>query len=198
MNNGLYGNRKAAAEVFGKYAVSFSESWKGGIRNLYDKLGLSREMSAGEFLDNHTALLIFKPFMSAERYAVAQKKILDIQLSGIAQHLGITGGPFFKPSHGYCLECMTQELRDMGYAFPHRVHQLVGVALCPFHDTKLGNLNHQDHAFHCINGLVLPVAHSTPPIPSLNISTDPGYLEVSRKFGAWVYFILNNGLPHRS
>lgn len=151
-------------------------------------------MSAGEFLDDHHALPLFKPFMSAERYRAVQEKILGVQATGIIQKLGIRGMSLFKSSYCYCWECMNQEFNNLGHAFQHRSHQLPGVNLCPIHDIALGTLDKEDMSFRCLDGLVIPVA-DIPSASPLKVYSNPEHDGISRKYGVWVQFILDKRLP---
>lgn len=196
LSNGLYGDREQISRVFGVSNMNFSGTLKGGVGIFYEKLGISTEISANEFVDSHIVLPLFKPFMSTERYNLVQKKILSARSPGVAQLLGIIGMPFFKPWHYYCHECMKKDLESVGFAYSRRAHQVMGVVGCTVHGALLGTFDMEDKAFKCVDGLVFPVSDNAQSAPRIMIPNSQEYSAPLRRFDEWVQFILHGKMPN--
>jgi hypothetical protein len=55
--NSLYGDKELISRHFDKSFINSPGPLKGGVGNFYEKLRVSNEISANEFLDNHHGVL---------------------------------------------------------------------------------------------------------------------------------------------
>jgi TniQ protein len=106
-----------------------------------DHLPFGHHYTVDWFIDHHTLLPFYSPFMPPERLM----RVREIMIQGRATaplHLMIgvvtkkTASP---PWLRYCPECVEHDRKLFGECYWHRLHQVVGVEICPLHKTFLEN-----------------------------------------------------------
>lgn len=112
-----------------------------GISKLVQRLIVRGINSPEELIYNHTLYPYYKPFLSDEK----RVKVLNLMISSsnIVQN--------YKPKDysiirnhkiiNYCPVCISQDIEAFGETYIHRIHQIPGLFICPFHNTIL----HQIH-----------------------------------------------------
>lgn len=91
-----------------------------------------------KLLEKHTLYPFYSPFLPASR--AQQLKEMMIANNGQSIHMltGIISGAICtKHSLYYCSSCFTEDLKQYGEPYFHRIHQVPGVFVCPKHNVWL-------------------------------------------------------------
>ncbi|MBD2198575.1 MULTISPECIES: TnsD family Tn7-like transposition protein [Calothrix] len=92
------------------------------------------------FIDNHTLLPFYRPFLPPERLHLIQEDMGGDNGSKIHARLGIVAGIIEMPEHlRFCPLCIEDDRKQFGECYWHRLHQLPGVEVCPIHEVFLEN-----------------------------------------------------------
>lgn len=90
--------------------------------------------SPEEILARHTLLPYFSSVLTPNRFNNARDKMLQPSNAGAQGQLGILASTIKNFRYlRYCPDCLESDREHMGEAYWHRVHQVPGVLLCPFH-----------------------------------------------------------------
>lgn len=90
------------------------------------------------FIDNHTLLPFYSPFLPLERLQLIRQDMCSDNGSKIHTRLGIVAGFIEIPSHlRFCPLCMEDDRKQFGECYWHRPHQLPGVEVCSIHGVFL-------------------------------------------------------------
>ncbi len=92
------------------------------IDNFIGQLPIGHTFSAEYFINNHTLVPYYAPFMSPERASMINLK-----------HVHLIEKPYLR----YCPDCIKQDMLLYGEPYWHRVHQCPGVFVCPEHKILL-------------------------------------------------------------
>ncbi|MEH2261827.1 TnsD family transposase [Nostoc sp.] len=91
-----------------------------------------------DFIDNHTLLPFYRPFLPLERLQLVRQDMCGDNGSKIHTRLGIVAGFIEMPSHlRFCPLCMEDDQKQFGECYWHRLHQLPGVEVCSTHGVFL-------------------------------------------------------------
>lgn len=134
-----FGNAKEVhQELFGIRSLRAVLDLPTHISALVQNLPSGHAYSENDFIEYHTLLPYFAPFIPRER--VAQIKANMKSNGGKSVHLltGITASSVSRLSFlQYCPVCIKEDRQNVGHAYWHRVHQLPGVKICPHHHVFL-------------------------------------------------------------
>ncbi|MBD2340122.1 TniQ family protein [Calothrix sp. FACHB-156] len=87
-----------------------------------------------QFIDNHTLLPFYSPFLPLERLQLIRQEMAGDNGSKIHTRLGIVAGFIEMPSYlRFCPVCIENDQKQFGECYWHRLHQLPGVEVCPTH-----------------------------------------------------------------
>ncbi len=123
-------------EIFGTNTAIPSLYFCGHIEHLAKNLG--RYYTAEYIIKNHTLFNFYAPFMPYSR----KRELFDIMRysdgKGIYAKTGIMAGSICKKDRiYYCPVCAKEDIEKHKEPYIHRIHQLQGVFLCPYHGAKL-------------------------------------------------------------
>lgn len=125
-------------DLFGSGAIISSLDFPSHLDLLCRRLPKGSVYSADYFIDNHSLLPFYAPFIPEARV----KKIRDMMRGdqGKAVHMTIgimAGGVCQKDRLYYCKECALEDVQTYGEPYWHRIHQTPGVFVCPIHHSLL-------------------------------------------------------------
>lgn len=94
--------------------------------------------TADEFIDVHTLLPYYAPFLPPSREKRVRQMMLSDCGDGIAVTVGVVASTVARPAAlHYCPECVRADAAQFGEPYWHRSHQLPGVLLCERHAVLL-------------------------------------------------------------
>jgi Tn7-like transposition protein D/TniQ protein len=128
-------------ELFG------SKHYRGGVdlpRHLgsfVDHLPFGHTYTVDWFIERHTLLPFYRPFLPPERIKrVRELMINDGDDNPITSTLGVVRRETRSPLRlRYCPSCVEHDRELFGECYWHRLHQVLGVEVCPIHMTFLEN-----------------------------------------------------------
>lgn len=135
------GNKNAFSsirELLGKMHLRVNLHFAGNLDYMCSLFPDGVEYSPEYFIDSHTILPLYKPFVPWERYDKAVSNLKFGSLSSVYSGLGITAGAVLRTAGiKYCPICINEDREQYGEAFLHRTHQIQGVFTCTKHNSLL-------------------------------------------------------------
>lgn len=117
-----------------------------GRGDFFKKISVGGYSSVDIFLERHSHFSLFRPFVDALEYEKYSKRMIEGCLSGVGTWLGLSCSSVFKTSYSYCPVCLNEDIISLGYAYPRRVHQVLGVIFCPAHGCRLEEFSSENEA----------------------------------------------------
>lgn len=97
-------------------------------------------------INRHTNLPFYYPFFNMSNQNHIQQMMKNNNAQGIYAKIGIiAGGICNKRELYYCPDCVKEDIRRVGEAYFHRIHQVPGVLVCPDHLCKLNKYEVTDN-----------------------------------------------------
>ena len=134
LRNGWANWAAASKAMFGSATAKVDSPWHGGFAAFLRFLNGTSYNELGALKEAHGYLPLLKPFLPPSSYAT----VLTSNTATLPR--SIARGPFgglIKPTANYCPTCVSDELDRHGFAYLHRIHQVLGVAVCAQHRTRL-------------------------------------------------------------
>lgn len=128
--------RRTSHELFGIYSRTCGSIFPCGLGALSDRL--SNQYTVDDLIKKTTLIPLYLPFMTEETYSSTIKIMAGSSGTGLKMKLGLTASrlsahcPF-----RYCPECIKVDSGTYGVAYWHRIHQVLGVCVCPEHGDVL-------------------------------------------------------------
>lgn len=110
------------------------------LNRLVDALPPQSGYTVDYFINNHTLLPFYSPFLPIERNQLIRDDMGGDNGAKIHTRLGIVAGYVEMPSHlRFCPVCVEDDKKRFGESYWHRLHQVPGVEVCPIHSVFLEN-----------------------------------------------------------
>lgn len=107
---------------------------------LLSMLLVENQYTATDFINNHTFLPYYRPFISKKRAASIIESMLKVGVRSSIRTEGAMQPEVPKPEWvRFCPVCVDEDRRNFGEAYWHRLHQLPGIFVCPTHSVFLEN-----------------------------------------------------------
>jgi hypothetical protein len=125
-------------EAFGSKTVCASTTFPANLKLLCNRVSNLNTYGPSYFIDKHTLLPYFAPFISKERYFELRRVMSEEGGSSLYMKLGKVASTIKSNNYlNYCKECVAEENAVNGEVYWHRTHQVEGVRICPAHKTGL-------------------------------------------------------------
>lgn len=152
-----YSNLKEVhSQIFGSMNLRSVIEMPTHIDSLISNLPDGHLYTAEEIINNHTFFPYYTAFLSPERGAIIRGYMQGDGGDAIYLFSGITTYSISKTLFlKYCPICITEDIKNYGTSYWHRVHQLPGVEICPQHqvfliDSWIQTTNKKTlHAYYC-------------------------------------------------
>lgn len=193
--NGLSLGRETIDRVFGSPNIRTDLALHAGFRRAYEVLRGLGYNSYKQFAESHGFLPFFRPFVPTETYERAEHKLESNSVTGLWHLLAMSNFTLRRGAYRYCFECITESIRQRGYACARRTLQVRGVDFCPEHGTPLVTTApgvRLEGSRSC--GLIVPSADDDwrqALVPITPLSGAPAW----HRFGVWVDAVLNGEFP---
>lgn len=145
------------SELLGNKKLSMNFSFPNNLAHLCKELPKETVYTPEYFIQNHTVLPIYKPFIPENRYMYAIKNFVNGSTKSaipaiVSSKFSLHNLYTFK----YCPSCITDDKKIYGEAYLHRLHQIDGILICKKHKCMLNVYNAPKKAtFYDINALNL-------------------------------------------
>ena len=133
--------RDVLRELFGSWSHQTAFDFPCHLGYFVDHLPLEHLYTADWFIDHHTLLPFYSPFLPPERFRrIRERMITGGGNSPVHRIVGVvkptTPAPLWLR---YCPLCVAHDRELFGECYWHRLHQVLGVEICPIHSTFLEN-----------------------------------------------------------
>ncbi|MGO4548018.1 TnsD family Tn7-like transposition protein [Paenibacillus sp. 2TAB23] len=114
-------------------------------------------MSSDQWIDEHTLYSFYAPFLPIERSKRLKQLMKSKHGSGIHTLVGITASTIDRSGEfKFCPDCYEADIKQFGEPYWHRIHQITGVMVCPFHCVLLHRIIYPVAERHGLT--VLPIS----------------------------------------
>ncbi|WP_339418539.1 MULTISPECIES: TnsD family Tn7-like transposition protein [unclassified Pseudomonas] len=128
--------RRTSQDLFGVYSRTCGSILPCCLGTLSKELAWA--YSVHELINNFTLFPLYEPFLSEAKRSAARIAMAGDSGTGLKMSLGLTASGFLKhASFRYCESCVTEDRRNCGSAYWHRIHQAMGSCVCPLHGKAL-------------------------------------------------------------
>jgi hypothetical protein len=131
-------NKSVLLDLFNSPNIITSIGLPCHIGLLYEAIPPGSELTVNRFINEHTLLPYFAPFIPSGRVAQLRQ---DMEGSGgprVYSRSGVMAGRVPEPERlRFCPACKTEEEKRPGETYWHRLHQLPGIEVCSLHQVFL-------------------------------------------------------------
>jgi len=167
-------------QVCGQWHVPYETSFPGQLSPLCEWLSIKGALSTDQFIRGHSYAAILEPFVSSAEFS-------RLKLYMLGTHPMRNRHCFPKQlireegeAVRYCPGCIRDDLNSMGFSYARRLHQVIGVQLCPHHCLQVGVLAAESDDTLARYGVILDEA------PALRTGKPIG--NVGKRPEAWINF----------
>ncbi|MCF5032552.1 MULTISPECIES: TnsD family Tn7-like transposition protein [Pseudomonas syringae group] len=101
-------------------------------------------LTVARMVEEHTLLPYYQPFLSEIQLHQARYQMEFGTGAGLKLSMGLIASRLEHASCArFCTHCIAHDRAHLGAAYWHRVHQLPGVYMCPFHEVPLRVVEHR-------------------------------------------------------
>src|SRR5713101_341244 len=135
-------HRIAMRDLFGCEAVVASVAFPSHLDDLVARLPPGSVYTSDYLLVKHTLLPFYSPFLPLERVSRLRQDMCGRKGPAIHMRSGVMASRVPLPRWlRFCPQCVAEDRNRFGECYWHRVHQISGVELCPFHEVSLQESN---------------------------------------------------------
>lgn len=134
-----YPNKKSILrELFGTKNSSATIELPSHLTKLLLVLPPGHLYTADQVINDHTLLPLYSPFLPRERVAQLRDGMAGLGGNVLHRRAGIMASRIPTPKwFRFCPVCVTNDRKDLGEAYWHRLHQLPGILTCSRHNVFL-------------------------------------------------------------
>lgn len=137
--------RRTSQDLFGGYSRTCGSIFPCCLGTLSQELASA--YSVEELINRFTLLPLFEPFLNDAKRSAVRIAMAGNSGAGLKMSLGLTASGFLKhASFRYCESCVVEDSRNCGSAYWHRIHQAMGICVCPLHREPLRAMKFPDGA----------------------------------------------------
>jgi len=130
-------NNTAAYRLFGK-RTSVAVDMPSGIDHLIHEMPEGCGYTAEIVIKDQTLEPLFAPFLPADRLSSVTEDLRGFGSNHVYSRLGINARELKRPKWlRFCPSCVRDDRRQYSEAYWHRIHQIQGVEVCPYHEIFL-------------------------------------------------------------
>lgn len=134
------GKKSVVRDLFGTENVMAVVDFPSHIDCLIAALPPGCNHTADTFINDHTLLPFYSPFLPLERLELVRRDMHGERGTTISTRIGTVASGIPLPRWlRFCPECVEEDRQNFGECYWHRVHQVPGVLVCPAHGDALLN-----------------------------------------------------------
>lgn len=132
--SGLPNAKRTLDVLFGNHNIQITSDFPSVIPCLSNNC----HCSSSNFVNEHTVIPFYRPFMPANDYEQIMKEVTEENSRGIIKKLSYLANRIHESEHFYwCPECVREERERLGTRYWHCTHQIPGVSVCLKHNLNL-------------------------------------------------------------
>jgi len=143
-------------ELLGSWKLSAVVEFPRYLGYFVDHLPFGHHYTVDWFIDHHTLLPFYSSFMPPERLIrVRESMIKGKAIYSLHRKVGVVSQKTASPHWlRYCPECVEHDRKLFGECYWHRLHQVLGVEICPLHKTFLENSTVRTRGHHAVREFI--------------------------------------------
>ncbi|MCV4284710.1 TnsD family Tn7-like transposition protein [Pseudomonas capsici] len=142
--SGFCGAAKVVALPPWKGSFSDNVPFPCRLNELEQALPHGTGLAVARMIEEHTLLPYYQPFLSEIQLHQARYQMEFGNGAGLKLSMGLIASRLEHASCArFCSQCIAHDQAQLGAAYWHRVHQLPGVYVCPFHEVPLRVVEHR-------------------------------------------------------
>jgi len=119
------------------------------LSNLIKNLQFISNYQVEELIYKHTLYPLYSPFLPANRSSQVLESMKGDYGGDIHTRAGIMASSITMPKYlRFCPTCWEEDLKNYGEPYWHRIHQIPGILVCPFHGEVLQDSLAPLHGFN--------------------------------------------------
>lgn len=182
-----------ARHLNGSFKLHFV-SLGGGLK-VFKYLEGAGYRTASDFLEAHTYLPLFRPFSNPRTYQATLEQSVAGRYVSLSGTLGALDRPCVKSARWYCAACAEDDFARRGFGYARRVHQVLGVDVCPAHGEPLFRPRLASSSAPGAYGLLLTPADFAHPVVSTSLNEPRASIRPFRlRFAKFVAATLDGSL----
>src|SRR5436305_5996663 len=131
-------DRSAMQDLFGSREVIASVALPSHLDDLIARLPPECSYTSEYLIAEHTLLPFYQPFLPPERSLRLRQNMCGRKGASLYMLSGITASPIPQPQWlRFCPQCVREDKSRYGQCYWHRIHQVSGIEICPFHQVYL-------------------------------------------------------------
>ena len=135
---GYPSHRATMQELFGCEAVIASVTFPSHLDYFVANLPVGSPYTSEYFLEAHTLLPFYAPFLPLERVQRLRKDMCGQNGPALHMRSGIMASHVLLSEFlRLCPQCIVEDKKLFGQCYWHRIHQVSGVEICPIHEVYL-------------------------------------------------------------
>lgn len=126
-------------DLFGTHTAKIGVDLPTRLDSLVAALPPEHPYTVDRFIDEHSLLPFYRPFVPIERYTKLRQE-MGADGASLYGRLGLVASSIDPPKYlRLCSRCVAHDRIEFGEAYWHRIHQLPGLFVCPQHECVLGD-----------------------------------------------------------
>jgi hypothetical protein len=127
-------NATTVKELFGSKNAAAIVDLPSRLNILVAQLPNGHLHTADRFINDNTLLPFYVPFIPSERLHKSKEDMCRANSNHVRERLGITASSIqVHRQLRFCPSCVAENRERFGEAYWHRIHQVTGVEVCPYH-----------------------------------------------------------------
>lgn len=127
-------------DLFGIRTITAIVDLPSNLGSLINNLPIGASYQIKDLIFQHTLYPFYAPFQPAERVKKVYQSMINDNGGKIYLWFGLMAGSVIpKQFLQYCPECAINDSNKYGELYWHRIHQVPGVFVCPYHNVFLEN-----------------------------------------------------------
>ena len=124
----------AATELFRNTLAPAIVDLPTRLDDLISRFPPGHTYTSDAIIDNHTLLPLYAPFLPHKRLMDAKNDMRGSGGNHVRSRLGLTTDRMDRSKHlRFCPACVKEDREAFGETYWHRIHQITGVEVCPYH-----------------------------------------------------------------
>lgn len=130
----------ATNDFFGSGTISAVIDFPNRLEYLVSVLPPGHLYNVDEIIDEYTMFPLYSPFLSSERASLVREDMRRGGDNRVSTRIGLKTSYSARPSWlRFCPACVEADRNQFGETYWHRIHQVPGVQVCPYHAAFLEN-----------------------------------------------------------
>ena len=122
---------------FDSVRIQMSAIFPSNLATLIARLPPGHWFTAERFIQEHTLLPFFGPFISRERFRLAEEGLTSAKAANLYGRLGVNTFRGALRVFRYCPDCIPADRRKFGETYWHRIHHIPSINICASHGCYL-------------------------------------------------------------